>query len=70
LFDPYVQFLRFVPPISLISGIGEAAKISLIVFTTTFLVLLSTINGVQATPKTPCVWRAHSARDHSAISAM
>jgi ABC-type nitrate/sulfonate/bicarbonate transport system permease component len=57
LFDPYVQFLRFVPPISLISvaviffGIGEAAKVSLIVFTTTFLVLLSTINGVQATPK-------------------
>ncbi len=57
LFDPYVQFLRFVPPISLISvaviffGIGEAAKVSLIVFTTTFLVLLNTINGVQATPK-------------------
>jgi NitT/TauT family transport system permease protein len=54
--NPYIQFLRYVPPISLISfavilfGIGEASKIFLIVFTATFMVLLNTAAGVHGIP--------------------
>ena len=49
---PYVNFLRFVasiawiPAVMLWFGIGEASKIMLIVYTTTFVVLLNTMAGV------------------------
>ncbi len=54
--DPYVNFLRFVPAIALLTpfvvwfGIGEASKILLIVFATLFIVLLNTIAGVDDVP--------------------
>lgn len=50
--EPYVQFFRFVPPISFVTlaviwlGLGEASKISLIVYTTMFLVVINTMVGV------------------------
>jgi NitT/TauT family transport system permease protein len=49
---PYVNFLRFIASIAWISavmlwfGIGETSKIVLIVYTTTFVVLLNTMAGV------------------------
>jgi NitT/TauT family transport system permease protein len=54
VFDPYVQFLRFVPPIAWLIpaimwfGIGETSKILIIFDMTVFLVLLNTIAGVAA----------------------
>jgi NitT/TauT family transport system permease protein len=51
-FDPFVNFFRFVPSIAMISpmiiwfGIGETSKIVLILYTTTWTVLLSTMAGV------------------------
>jgi NitT/TauT family transport system permease protein len=54
VFDPYVQFLRFVPPIAWLIpaimwfGIGETSKILIIFDMTVFLVLLNTIAGVVA----------------------
>lgn len=54
IFDPYVQFLRFVPPIAWLIpaimwfGIGEVSKILIIFDMTVFLVLLNTIAGVAA----------------------
>lgn len=56
LFEPYVNFLRFIPPIAWFTpaviwfGIGESSKVFLIVYTTTFVVVLNTIAGVQAVP--------------------
>lgn len=55
--EPYVQFLRFVPPIAwlipaiLWFGIGETSKVVLIVYTTIFLVLLNTMAGVATVPR-------------------
>ncbi|MFD1507011.1 ABC transporter permease [Georgenia yuyongxinii] len=54
LLDPYVQFFRFVPPISFVTlavvwlGIGEASKIVLIVYTSVFIVAINTLAGVVA----------------------
>ena len=54
--DPYVNFLRFVPAIALLTpfvvwfGIGETSKVILIVFATLFIVLLNTIAGVDDIP--------------------
>jgi NitT/TauT family transport system permease protein len=56
LFEPYVHFLRFIPPIAWFTpaviwfGIGEESKVFLIVYTTTFVVLLNTLAGVEAVP--------------------
>src|SRR5262249_24125242 len=53
LFDPYTQFFRFVPsiawltPVVLWFGIGETPKILIIVYTTTFIVLINTMVGVS-----------------------
>lgn len=53
LFDPVVQFLRFVPPIAwlipaiLWFGIGETSKVLIIFYMTVFLVLLNTMAGVS-----------------------
>lgn len=55
--EPYVQFLRHVPPIALISialilfGLGESSKSFLIAYTTTFIVMLNTMAGVLSIPK-------------------
>jgi NitT/TauT family transport system permease protein len=55
--DPYIQFGRFVPSISLLSpaliwfGIGEGSKLFLITYTTTFIVLLNTLNAVLTVPR-------------------
>jgi NitT/TauT family transport system permease protein len=55
--DPYIQFGRFVPSISLLSpaliwfGIGEGSKLFLITYTTTFIVLLNTLAAVLNVPR-------------------
>jgi NitT/TauT family transport system permease protein len=55
--DPYIQFGRFVPSISLLSpaliwfGIGEGSKLFLITYTTTFIVLLNTLSAVLTVPR-------------------
>jgi NitT/TauT family transport system permease protein len=55
--DPYIQFGRFVPSISLLSpaliwfGIGEGSKLFLITYTTTFIVLLNTLAAVFNVPR-------------------
>jgi NitT/TauT family transport system permease protein len=55
--DPYIQFGRFVPSISLLSpaliwfGIGEGSKLFLITYTTTFIVLLNTLAAVFSVPR-------------------
>lgn len=52
LFDPVVQFLRFVPPVAWLIpaimwfGIGETSKVLIIFYMTVFLVLLNTMAGV------------------------
>jgi NitT/TauT family transport system permease protein len=52
--DPYVNFLRFISAIAWISifmlwfGIGELSKIALIVYATTFTVVVNTVAGVKA----------------------
>ncbi|MDE3111532.1 MAG: ABC transporter permease [Chloroflexota bacterium] len=52
--EPYVEFLRFIPPIAFISlaiiyfGIGETSKVVLIFYTTVFIVTLNTTAGVVA----------------------
>lgn len=55
--DPWIQFGRFVPSISLLSpaliwfGIGEGSKLFLITYTTTFIVLLNTLAAVFGVPR-------------------
>lgn len=52
--SPYINFLRFISAIAWISifmiwfGIGEASKIAVIVYATTFTLILNTIAGVKA----------------------
>ena len=52
LFDPYIEFFRFIPPIAFVTlaviwlGPGEASKVALIFYTTVFIVTLNTINTV------------------------
>lgn len=52
LVEPYVEFFRFVPPIAFLTltvtwfGLGETAKVILIVWTTLFIVAISTMIGV------------------------
>jgi NitT/TauT family transport system permease protein len=52
IFDPYVQFFRFVPslawltPVVLWFGIGEISKVLIIIYTTMFIVLINTMVGV------------------------
>jgi NitT/TauT family transport system permease protein len=54
LLDPYIEFFRFIPPIAFVTlaviwlGPGEWSKVSLIFYTTVFIVTLNTIAGVQA----------------------
>ncbi|HDR4571480.1 ABC transporter permease [Bacillus cytotoxicus] len=54
LFDPVINFIRFIPPLAFITlfmlwfGIGEQSKIFLIMYATVFIVIINTITGVQA----------------------
>lgn len=56
LVDPYLHFFRFIPAIALVSlfmawfGIGESAKILLIVYATAFIVAVNTATGVASIP--------------------
>jgi NitT/TauT family transport system permease protein len=52
LCDPYLNFFRFVTPIAWIApatiwfGIGDAAKLFLVVYATIFIVVINTMHGV------------------------
>jgi NitT/TauT family transport system permease protein len=52
--EPYTEFLRFIPATAMITvaviwfGIGEGSKIFLIIYTTVFIVIISTAAGVSA----------------------
>lgn len=52
LFEPFINFFRFVPAIGFITlflmwfGVGEASKIVLIMYATIFPVIINTISGV------------------------
>jgi ABC-type nitrate/sulfonate/bicarbonate transport system permease component len=54
LLEPYTEFFRFIPATAMITvaviwfGIGEGAKIFLIIYTTVFIVILNTAAGVGA----------------------
>jgi NitT/TauT family transport system permease protein len=54
LLEPWTEFLRFIPPTAMITisviwfGIGEGSKVFLIVYTTVFIVILSTAAGVAS----------------------
>ena len=54
--EPYTEFFRFIPSISLLTlaviwfGIGETAKVFLIVYSTVFIVVLNTMSGVLSIP--------------------
>ncbi len=53
-FNPYIQFFRFIPPISFVTlsliwfGMGETSKVVLIIYTTIFIVTVNTIAGVMS----------------------
>jgi NitT/TauT family transport system permease protein len=57
LFDPYIEFFRFIPPIALITlaviwlGPGEASKVSLIFYTTVFIITINTMAGALSVPE-------------------
>jgi taurine transport system permease protein len=57
LFDPYIEFFRFIPPIAFVTlaviwfGPGETSKIALIFYTTVFIVTLNTLAGTLAVPE-------------------
>jgi ABC-type nitrate/sulfonate/bicarbonate transport system permease component len=54
LLDPYIETLRFIPAVALITvaviwfGIGESSKIFIITYSTVFIVLITTAAGVVA----------------------
>lgn len=53
IFEPYINFFRFVPSIAWLTpvviwfGIGETSKVLIIIYTTTFIVMINTIVGVS-----------------------
>lgn len=54
LIEPFLHFIRFIPPLALITlfmlwfGIGEASKTALITYSTLFTVVINTMAGVAA----------------------
>ncbi|MGD9946738.1 MAG: ABC transporter permease, partial [Burkholderiaceae bacterium] len=52
--EPYIEFFRYIPALSLVTvsliwfGLGEASKVFLIVYATTFIVVVNTLSGVRA----------------------
>lgn len=65
LFEPYIQFFRFVPSIAWLTpaviwfGIGEVSKVVIIVYTTVFIVIINTIVGVSNVAPNK-IWAARS----------
>ncbi len=61
--DPYVQFFRFIPSIAWLTpaviwfGIGETSKVTIIVYTTLFVVTINTAVGVANIPPNK-IWAA------------
>lgn len=57
LFEPFISVFRFIPPLAWFApvllwfGAGEAAKLTLILYTTVFVVAVNTAAGVHAVPK-------------------
>jgi ABC-type nitrate/sulfonate/bicarbonate transport system permease component len=57
LTEPLLNFVRFIPPIAFVTlfllwfGMGETAKVMLILYATIFTVLLNTMTGVIAIPE-------------------
>ncbi len=57
LLYPYIHFLRFISAIAWLSmallwfGMGEASKVALITYTTTFIVLVNVMAGVASVPR-------------------
>jgi ABC-type nitrate/sulfonate/bicarbonate transport system permease component len=55
--EPYIEFFRYIPALSLVTvaliwfGLGEASKIFLIAYATTFIVVVNTMSGVMAIPE-------------------
>jgi NitT/TauT family transport system permease protein len=55
--EPYIEFFRYIPALSLVTvsliwfGLGEGSKVFLIVYATTFIVVVNTLAGVQAIPE-------------------
>jgi NitT/TauT family transport system permease protein len=62
--EPYLHFLRFIPPIAYVSlaliwfGIGELSKVVLIVYTTSFTVTVATLTAALSV-RQEVVWAAH-----------
>jgi NitT/TauT family transport system permease protein len=56
LLEPYVETLRFIPAVAMITvaviwfGIGESSKIFIITYSTVFIVLITTAAGVSGIP--------------------
>lgn len=56
-FEPYIEFFRFIPPIAFVTlaviwmGPGEMSKISLIFYTSVFIVTLNTLAGAVSVPE-------------------
>jgi NitT/TauT family transport system permease protein len=63
--EPYIHFFRFIPPIAFVSlaliwfGIGEVSKIVLIVYTTSFTVIVATVAGALGINREK-IWAAQS----------
>jgi NitT/TauT family transport system permease protein len=57
LLDPYVETLRFIPAVAMITvaviwfGIGESSKIFIISYATVFIVVITTAAGVSGIPR-------------------
>lgn len=57
LFEPFINMFRFIPPLAWFApvllwlGSGEESKITLIVYTSVFVVAVSTADGVKAVPR-------------------
>ncbi|MFF3867709.1 ABC transporter permease [Micromonospora sp. NPDC001898] len=56
LLEPFISFFRFIPPLAWFApvllwlGAGEPAKLTLILYTTVFVVAVNTAAGVRAVP--------------------
>lgn len=54
LLDPYIETLRFIPAVAMITvaviwlGIGEASKVFIITYSTVFIVIITTAAGVSS----------------------
>lgn len=70
LVDPWIQFLRMIPPLGLLPvvvvylGIGESAKVSVIAFSVFLVVIIAAVEGVRsASPVLVKAARAMGATD-------